>query len=141
MKKIQTIVIITLFITAFLLPALVLADTESAGPIGSLLDQTAGAQGAGYDTSGDSSTGLATLLGYVVRVFLSLLGVIFISYTVYGGFLWMTSAGNDEQIKKGKKVITNGVIGLVVVLAAASIYVFLTIALVGLRPGVDLSGV
>jgi len=30
-----------------------------------------------------------------------------------GGFKWMTSQGDDTKIKTAKKIITNGIIGLV----------------------------
>ncbi|MFA6410023.1 MAG: hypothetical protein WCW26_00395 [Candidatus Buchananbacteria bacterium] len=138
-KKFKTIIIATYLLSILLVPMIALAADN--GPIGTLLNEAAGSQGAGYKTSEtDEGTGLAILAGMLVRMFLSLLGVIFISYTIYGGFLWMTAAGNDEQVKKGKNVIRDGVIGLIVVLSAASIYIFITQAMIGLRPTVDLAG-
>lgn len=102
----------------------------AADDIKSLLDKAAGAQGAGYDTAVGDQTGLARVAGSIVRVFLSLLGILFISYTIYGGFLWMTAAGNEESVKKAKVVISNGAIGLVVILSAAAIYYFITAFLI-----------
>ncbi|NUM25910.1 MAG: hypothetical protein HUU49_04860 [Candidatus Buchananbacteria bacterium] len=84
--------------------------------------QAAGAAGYSEETN---ETTFAKIVGTVVRVFLSLLGVIFISYTVYGGFLWMTAAGNDEKITKAKHIIRDGIIGLIVILSAAGIYYFI----------------
>ena len=40
---------------------------------------------------------------------------------VYGGFLWMTAAGNDDAVSKAKKIMIAGVIGLVIVLSAFAI--------------------
>ena len=79
---------------------------------------------AGYNEETDE-TALARIIGIVARAFLSLLGVVFISYTIYGGFLWMTAAGNDEKINKAKNIIQNGIIGLIVILSAAAIYYFI----------------
>lgn len=83
--------------------------------------QAAGAAGFSEETN---ETTLAKIVGTVVRIFISLLGVIFISYTIYGGFLWMTAAGNDEKVTKAKHIIRDGVIGLIVILSAAGIYYF-----------------
>ncbi len=54
--------------------------------------------------------------------FLALVAVIII---IYGGFLWLTSAGNAEQIDKAKKVILGALIGLVIVLLAWAIVWFI----------------
>jgi hypothetical protein len=35
--------------------------------------------------------------------------------------MWMTAGGNDDRIKKGRQFIINGVIGLVIILAAYAI--------------------
>ena len=34
---------------------------------------------------------------------------------VYAGFLWMTSAGNEEKVGEAKKIITAGIIGLIII--------------------------
>jgi hypothetical protein len=98
--------------------------------INSMLQAAAGASGAGYNTNVDSNTGLATLAGYVVRMFISFLGVIFICYTIYGGFLWMTAGGKEEPIEKAKSIIRNGVIGLIIILCAASIFYLISYVLI-----------
>ncbi|MBI3115589.1 MAG: hypothetical protein HYZ09_03835, partial [Candidatus Kerfeldbacteria bacterium] len=38
--------------------------------------------------------------------------------------MWMTAAGNDERIDKAKKVISAAVIGLIIVLLAWAIVIF-----------------
>ena len=37
---------------------------------------------------------------------------------VYGGFLWLTSGGNSQQIEKGKNAMIGSVIGLLIVFGA-----------------------
>lgn len=49
---------------------------------------------------------------------LGLLGTLFLAYTIYGGVLWMTSAGNEDKVKKAKSIIFNGTIGLMLILSA-----------------------
>jgi len=49
---------------------------------------------------------------------LGFLGLVAVIFIIYGGFTWMTAAGNEERVKKAKEVIKAAVIGLVVVLAS-----------------------
>jgi len=102
------------------LPTLVFAADDT---MGGLLNEAAGAEGAGYNTAADTSaTGLARIIGSVIQIFISFLGIIFICYTIYGGFLWMTAAGNDEKITKAKSIMRDGVIGIAIILMSAAIY-------------------
>jgi len=48
---------------------------------------------------------------------------------IYGGFLWMSSGGDTEKISKAKNTITNGIIGLVIVVLAYTIANFVIKAL------------
>ena len=67
---------------------------------------------------------LETLAGRIVSTILSLLGVIFIIFIIYGGFLFMTASGNEEQTRKGRTIIVQSLIGLIVVLSAYAISYF-----------------
>lgn len=119
------------FLLAFILTLIivpVLAFAQS-GDIEGLLKDAAGSQGAGYNTAIDSQTGIATFAGLIVRTFLSLTGLIFMIYIVYGGFLWLTSGGNEEKMTKAKSIIRNGIIGLIVIFSAAAIYMLIRTAL------------
>jgi hypothetical protein len=49
------------------------------------------------------------------------IGIVAVIAVIYGGYLYMTSAGNEAQTKKGRSVLIWAIIGLVVVLAAAVI--------------------
>ncbi len=60
----------------------------------------------------------------IISFILSFLGVIFLVLTIYAGFLWMTARGNDTQVAKAKEMLTNAVIGLVIITAAYSITAF-----------------
>ena len=39
-------------------------------------------------------------------------------YLLYGGFTLMTAAGNPKKVEAGKSIITNAIIGMVVVFIA-----------------------
>ena len=62
----------------------------------------------------------------LINIMLSALGVIFLLIVLYGGFLWMIAGGNDDQASKGRKVIGNGMAGLLVIFLSMAIttYVF-----------------
>jgi len=60
----------------------------------------------------------------IVRVLLSLLGIVALGIILMGGFKWMTAGGNDEQVGAAKKSILQGIIGLAIVLSAFAISKF-----------------
>ena len=65
----------------------------------------------------------------VVKLILGLSGSVVLVYFLYGGFLWLTAAGSAERVKKGKSVVINAVIGLVIIFAAYSLVQFATTVL------------
>jgi hypothetical protein len=79
-----------------------------------------------YATNGESDNILLNnTLSNLITTILSLLGVIFVALSVYGGFLYLTARGNDEQTKKALSIITRAVIGLVIILSAYAISYFI----------------
>ncbi|MCU0679703.1 MAG: pilin [Planctomycetes bacterium] len=68
-------------------------------------------------------------LGRIIGYALSFVGVIFLVLMIYGGILWMTAQGNEEQTKKAKTLIVDAVIGLVIVMSAYAITAFVGQAL------------
>ena len=80
---------------------------------------------AGINTGND----LYTIIGSIINVFFGILGIIFLILVLYAGFLWMTAGGDSEKIDKAKKIIVNGVIGLLITLSAFAITNFIFNAL------------
>ena len=60
----------------------------------------------------------------VVAYILSFLGLIAVLIVLYGGFQWMTAAGNEEKVTSARATLTAGLIGLVIVLAAYALTQF-----------------
>ena len=54
-----------------------------------------------------------------------------IGYVMYGGYLYMFSAGDPAKVAAGKKTLTNAFIGLAIVLSAYTIFGAIRIALIG----------
>ena len=57
----------------------------------------------------------------IIKVLLSLLGILYLCYVVYGGFVWMTAAGNEERIRLAKSTILTGAVGVGIIVSAFSI--------------------
>ena len=70
------------------------------------------------------------IIGALIGIVLSFVGIIFLCLTIYGGFLWMTSGGNEVKILKAKKTLRHSIIGLLIILSAYSITKFVIAALV-----------
>lgn len=60
----------------------------------------------------------------IVNVLLGFLGILAIIIILWGGFRWLTSGGNEEKVGEAKKIITSGIIGLVIIFTAYAIATF-----------------
>lgn len=76
---------------------------------------------AGKNGAGLTARDPRVVVGKVIKILLTFTGIIFVSYTVYGGFLIMTANGNDDQISKARSIVTQGTIGIVLILSAYGI--------------------
>src|SRR3989344_4832265 len=93
---------------------------------------------------GLATTDVRIVAARIIRNFFGLLGIVAVVLILYGGFLWMTAAGNEEKVEKAKKVLTSAVIGLAIMLSAFAIAQFVISSLVeattGVGPGDCLTG-
>lgn len=69
---------------------------------------------------GSQNTADQTIQNLVGNV-MFFLGIIAVLYGIYGGFLILTAGGEDEKVKKGKTILIQVGIGLVVIFLANSI--------------------
>ncbi|MFA6427199.1 MAG: pilin [Candidatus Magasanikbacteria bacterium] len=81
------------------------------------LDAFAGEQGANLGSPRDPRL----IVAQIIKIFLSIVGTLATVYTIYGGYLVMTSSGEEEKIKKGKQIIFYGVLGVFIMLTSYSI--------------------
>jgi Zn-dependent protease with chaperone function len=79
---------------------------------------------------GTGTTDIRITIARIIRTAMSLLGIIAVLIILYGGFKWMTAAGSDEAVGDAKKIITAGIIGLVIILTAYAIASFVINSLV-----------
>lgn len=81
----------------------------------------------GLSVDGKNALGnkdLRTTIGDLIRVALSLLGVVAVVIILIGGFKWMTAGGNEEKVTEARKLIFSGIIGLAIILSAWAIAIF-----------------
>lgn len=78
----------------------------------------------GSNTSNVSGTSIPNPLGttninlFVSRIIsyvLGLIGTVSLLLFIYGGLIWMTSAGSSDKVKKGRDILVWAVIGMAVV--------------------------
>lgn len=70
------------------------------------------------------ATSIQGFLGIAIRMATGILGTIALSMMVYGGFLWLTSAGNASQVEKARNVILYGALGIFVIFGSYALVNF-----------------
>lgn len=60
----------------------------------------------------------------IVQLVLGLMTLIAVVLVIYGGFVWLTSAGNEESVEKAKRIISAAVVGLIIILLAWAVVIF-----------------
>jgi len=78
---------------------------------------------------------IVLMIGKIVGVVIGLLGVVLALIIIYGGFTWMTANGDSKKVEKGKDMIRNAVIGLIIVFAAYAVTSFVLRNLTGITGG------
>ncbi|EKD56464.1 MAG: hypothetical protein ACD_58C00179G0003 [uncultured bacterium] len=121
LKKILFIVLtVVTSINLIVFFALPVSAQGISAEMGKQLNAAAGSSGAGFDAPTDPRT----IIANIIKIVLGLLGTIFLCLTLYAGYLWMTAAGNDEQVTTAKTLLTQATVGLAIILAANSIVYF-----------------
>jgi len=96
------------------------------------------------EASGLAKTSLPILIARIIRTILGVLGLITVVLVIYAGYLYLTAHGEEEPVKKAKKILKNAAIGLAIILASFGITTFILNALLsaaGIGGGVSTSGV
>ncbi|MEK7508918.1 MAG: hypothetical protein AAB568_03650 [Patescibacteria group bacterium] len=91
---------------------------------GDFAKEAAGASGV------DVRSTLESKVASIVNYALSLLGIVFLLLMVYGGYIWMMARGEEAEATRAKGIITMGVIGMAIVIAAYAITFFIVQRLV-----------
>lgn len=114
------------------LPILLLPAAAGATLAEATTQLTTVGQAVGTDVT---SNDLPNLIGEIINVLLSILGIVFVVLIVYAGFLYLTDAGGGDKVKKAKDILTKSVMGLVIIIAAYAIAGYVISALSGAAAG------
>jgi hypothetical protein len=71
------------------------------------------------------------LVGRIINAVLGLIGTLALVMFVFGGFLWMTAAGNEKQVAKGQKILLWSALGLVIIFTSYALVRFLLSDIIG----------
>lgn len=91
--------------------------------------------GIGDDCRDDGDCTLEDILQVFVNIATFILGIsgsIVLLMFIYGGFIWLTSGGNENQVKKGKDILVGTTIGLIIIFGA---YTAMTVLISVLKTG------
>jgi hypothetical protein len=69
------------------------------------------------------------LIGNIIKAAMGIIGSLALAMFIFGGVLWMTSAGNAERVTKGKETILWATIGMIVIFAAYAVVNFIITSL------------
>lgn len=95
------------------------------------------AQGQGFrppPNPGLPVTDLPSGIAGIIRVALLLVGVLALGFVVYGGFVYITSRGDEREVESAKATITKAVTGIVVIGLAYALVEFVFCAVGGIGP-------
>lgn len=68
------------------------------------------------DLDGSGGGGLKENVVTYIQYFLTFLGILAVVMIIYAGVLMVTAQGEEDQIKKGKKIITWAAVGIIVIM-------------------------
>ncbi|MCX6780289.1 MAG: hypothetical protein NT034_03885 [Candidatus Magasanikbacteria bacterium] len=114
-KIINSLVFLSLVFTFsnFILPQQALADSDYG--------LTVTAQNAKLPKSIAKQTNLVGVVGAVIKILLSFVGMFFLGLMLYAGIVWMKSMGASDDVERAKEIIQSAIIGLIIVSAAYAI--------------------
>jgi len=138
-SQIRKLFILTLFLTSFFTPSLTLVFAQD-GSFG----VTTGSNSSGVNTGSNNNNGVITgsnstpspthpafnlespfafktipeFLNKILDIIIKIGGILAFFFIIYSGFLFVTAAGSEDQVKKAKAVFLWTVIGVAIVLGA-----------------------
>ncbi len=125
--KIKKIITILLIISCGFFILTGLASTQS---IASAQGISGGVQSFGDKVYGGEPKPPAQLAALIIKSALTLLGILFVALLIYGGYLYMTAQGKEDQIKRAKQTITAAAIGVTIIVMSYAIASFILNAVI-----------
>ena len=74
---------------------------------------------------GGKDCNIPSLIGQIIKGLMGILGSVTLAMFLYGGFLWLTAAGRDAQVTKGRETLIWAALGLVLIFSSYALISFL----------------
>ena len=116
MKYVLILSFILLILSPYTLANTACCTTGTADPAGCSVCLT--------NPLGTDNHSIPTLLGKIINNVLGVIGSLALVMFIYGGTTWMLSAGNQEQVTKGKNILIWAALGLVIIFTAYALVRF-----------------
>lgn len=111
----QIIFLVTIFLFAFcILPNVAHAQT---------LNESLGLQQI-EDVTMLGNEDIRLTIAKIIRIVLGFLGILVLCLMMYAGYTIMTAAGDAGKVEKGKKILLNAVVGLLIIFSSMAIVQF-----------------
>ena len=92
------------------------SSAQAVVPIGSQIGSSI--QKSGTAVFGGQPSDFALVIIQLLNFLLSFMGIIFLLLLIYAGYVWMLARGNEEEVAKAKKIATEAVFGIIIILTA-----------------------
>jgi len=77
----------------------------------------------------EGTSDLRTVFGMIIYRGMGIVGSVALLVFVYGGFMWLASAGNQDRIKKGTQAMMWAIVGIFIIFSSYAIIVLVLSAL------------
>lgn len=118
MKFFKSLFLLLLFLSSIFIPRS-FALAEIPNRTVPLVNPIGGEVKKGGDTKG--VTDVKLIIATALKVVLGILGSLTLLVFIYGGYEWLTSAGNSEKVQKGTSALLYATIGLFIIFGAYAI--------------------
>jgi len=117
---------IVLFLFLFLIYAGVILNAPKANA-GSLWERQVGKteMGRPFGEASADARDIRVMVIYVIKVFLTFVGIIMLILMMWAGFKWMTAAGNEKQVEEAKSQIKAAIIGFVIIILSHLLVIYI----------------
>ncbi len=118
----KNLIILVVLILFLVIPYFVFAKDNGQAKKAAI-DRLSEVSGQTYGDQMEESA-VGEIVANFINGFLALIGVIFLCFMIYGGYLWLTAGGNEDNVKKAKAIIKNSIIGIIIIVAAYAVTYF-----------------
>ena len=127
--KIKILVLLALILSPlFLIQTTHAADCPQNGGYNEAVCNPASNFFIDLTTKGKTNT-FGDLILFIIERALQVVGVLALAFVIYGGYQYITSAGDEEAAAAGKKTLTNAIIGLVIIIVSYTVIIVIINAL------------